>query len=57
MKAAVGELNLTIVTVVAIGALLALFWVFWPTLRDRLTNEFGNQQTTESGYVERVNVI
>lgn len=55
MKAAVGELNLTIVAVIAIGALLALFWVFWPTLQQRLTGEFNAQPTT--GYIESVNVI
>lgn len=55
MKAAVGELNLTIVTVVAIGALLALFWLFWPTLKTKLELEFGKQKTT--AYIESVNVI
>ena len=39
MKAATGELNLTLVTVVAIGALLALFTtVLWPAIKKRITN-------------------
>lgn len=29
MKAAVGELNLTLITVIAVGALLGLFWLFY----------------------------
>lgn len=40
MKAATGELNLTLVTVVAIGALLALFTgVLWPAIKNKITNE------------------
>lgn len=39
MKAATGELNLTLVTVVAIGALLALFTtVLWPAIKNKITN-------------------
>ncbi len=39
MKAATGELNLTLITVVAIGALLALFTtVLWPAIKTRITN-------------------
>ncbi len=39
MKAATGELNLTLITVVAIGALLALFTaVLWPAIKKRITN-------------------
>ena len=46
MKAATGELNLTLITVVALGALLALFTtVLWPTIKNRITknwNDVGN---------------
>lgn len=46
MKAATGELNLTIVTVIAISALLFFFGtVFWPQIKTALTNAFSNQQT------------
>ena len=39
MKAATGELNLTLITVVALGAVLALFTtVLWPTIKAKLTN-------------------
>ena len=37
MKAATGELNLTLITVVALGALLALFTtILWPQIRDKI---------------------
>lgn len=53
MKAATGELNLTIVTVVAIGALLTFFGaVFWPQIRTALQNTFNNQDQTIAMYVE-----
>lgn len=46
MKAATGELNLTLITVVALGALLALFTtVLWPSIKNRITknwNDVGN---------------
>lgn len=39
MKAATGELNLTLITVVALGAVLALFTtILWPTIKAKLTN-------------------
>ena len=39
MKAAVGELNLTVVAVIAIGALAALFYfTLWPTISDNITD-------------------
>ncbi len=56
MKAATGELNLTIVTVVAIGLLLTFFTVvFWPKIQEALNNAWDNQEA--SAYVEKVNVI
>lgn len=39
MKAATGELNLTVITVIAIGAIAALFYgVLWPTIKENITN-------------------
>lgn len=41
MKAATGELSLTLITVVAIGLVLALFTaIVWPSIRDRITGTF-----------------
>ena len=39
MKAATGELNLTLITVIAIGAILGLFYLLWPQIRDRIVGE------------------
>lgn len=48
MKAATGELNLTLITVVALGALLALFTgVLWPTIKDKITNTWDNSSDTD----------
>ena len=48
MKAATGELNLTLITVVALGALLALFaTVLWPQIRDKITNTRDDTNDTE----------
>lgn len=52
MKAATGELNLTLVTVLAIGALLALFTtLLWPNLRNTITNSSGNITNTTTNNV------
>ena len=48
MKAATGELNLTLITVVALGALLALFTtVLWPAIRDRITETWDDTNDTD----------
>lgn len=59
MKAATGELNLTLITILALGAVLAFFWVvLWPSLKDRITNStpdnMGDDPTGPTGYVEVV---
>lgn len=47
MKAATGELNLTLITVIALGALLALFTgVLWPTIKDKITNTWDDSSDT-----------
>ncbi len=52
MKAATGELNLTVITIIAIGAVLAFFMgVLWPSIQKKLTDEWGNSTTA---YVEVV---
>ena len=45
MKAATGELNLTLITVIAVGAILALAFVF----KDQLANMIQNMFNTQSG--------
>jgi len=38
MKAATGELNLTVITVIAIGAVIAFFWIFFPKIQNSISN-------------------
>lgn len=54
MKAATGELNLTVITIIAIGAVLAFFMtILWPAIQKQLQNQWGESTTT--AYVEVVN--
>lgn len=63
MKAATGELNLTVITVIAIGAIAALFYgVLWPTIKENITNNsegiFNPDESDNNplSYVEHVEV-
>ena len=48
MKAATGELNLTLITVVALGLLLALFTGFmWPSIKEKLTSSWDDTGASE----------
>ncbi len=40
MKAATGELNLTVITIVAVAAIVAFFWALWPTIRNTINNQW-----------------
>jgi len=43
MKAASGELNLTVITLIAIGAIVAFFMgILWPRIRNTITNQWNN---------------
>ena len=42
MKAATGELNLTLITIIALGAVLAFFWFLWPTIKEQISNTWGS---------------
>lgn len=60
MKAATGELNLTLITVVALGAVLALFTtVLWPQIRDKITNTWDETNDTdlEISYNQHYNFV
>ena len=52
MKAATGELNLTVITLIAIGAVIAFFWMMWPgiqnSIRDQWEDVSKNDRTTRS---------
>lgn len=59
MKAATGELNLTVITLIAIAAVLGFFWYMWPQIQNSINNQWQdiNGQTREgtnkttSGYI------
>lgn len=55
MKAATGELNLTVITIIAIGAVMAFFWLFWPKIQNTITNQWDNitdnNNNTTIGYI------
>lgn len=49
MKAATGELNLTLITVIALGLLLTLFVSFmWPSIKEKLTSEWDDQDSNQN---------
>ena len=49
MKAATGELNLTVITIVAIGAVLTFFMmVLWPRIRESINSSWSD--ATKPGY-------
>ena len=46
MKAATGELNLTVITLIAIAAVIGFFWFMCPSIK----NSIGNQWTDINTY-------
>lgn len=42
MKAASGELNLTVITLIAIAAVLGFFWAMWPSIRNSIGDQWSN---------------
>lgn len=53
MKAATGELNLTLITIIALGAVLGFFWLLWPSIQEKITGTW-DDQTSQTGYIEVV---
>lgn len=49
MKAATGELNLTVITIIAIGVILAFFWILWPQIQDTINDEWTEIQGRDAG--------
>lgn len=41
MKAATGELNLTVITLIAIGAVIGFFWIMWGPIQESLNKQWG----------------
>lgn len=42
MKAASGELNLTVITLIAIAAVIGFFWIMWPRIQESLNTQWDN---------------
>ena len=53
MKAATGELNLTVITLIAIAAVIGFFWIMWPNIQNSLNSQWGNISATGMIIVER----
>lgn len=47
MKAATGELNLTVITLIAIGAVIAFFWVMWDPISQAITSQWQDVSTND----------
>lgn len=45
MKAATGELNLTVITLLAIAAVIAFFWAMWPSISKTINGQWTNIST------------
>ena len=39
MKAATGELNLTVITLIAIAAVIGFFWAMWPNIKNSICKQ------------------
>ena len=46
MKAATGELNLTVITLIAIAAIIGFFWMLWPNIQSSLNKQWGAINST-----------
>ena len=42
MKAATGELNLTVITLIAIAAIIGFFWIMWPNIQKSINSQWSN---------------
>lgn len=48
MKAATGELNLTVITLIAIAAVIGFFWIMWPNIQKAINSQWNNISGTGS---------
>ena len=42
MKAATGELQLTVITLIAIAAVIGFFWFMWPQIQNAMNKQWNN---------------
>lgn len=47
MKAASGELNLTVITMLAIAAIIGFFWFLWPTIQNSINSQWDSISDTK----------
>ena len=54
MKAATGELNLTVITLIAIAAVIGFFWAMWPNIQNSLNSQWNaiNTKPAKTAIVE-----
>lgn len=45
MKAATGELNLTVITLIAIAAVIGFFWFMWPSIKNSIGHQWEDINT------------
>lgn len=52
MKAASGELNLTVITLIAIAAVIGFFWLMWPNIQNSINTQWDKINSGKStGYI------
>lgn len=51
MKAATGELNLTVITLIAIAAVIGFFWIMWPNIQESINSQWENISGDYEGYI------
>ena len=51
MKAATGELNLTVITLIAIAAVMGFFWLMWPNIKNALNSQWSNISSGGTGAI------
>ena len=47
MKAATGELNLTVITLIAIAAVIGFFWLMWPNIKNSINDQWQDISTND----------
>lgn len=48
MKAATGELQLTVITLIAIAAVIGFFWLMWPAIQKAINTQWANISTNHA---------
>lgn len=47
MKAATGELQLTVITLIAIAAVIGFFWLMWPNIQESIQGQWTDINTND----------